>query len=357
MTGIFPEKFKIAKVKPLYKKGDKCCYNNYRPISILPTISKVFERVMYTQLYNYFNVNNLLTEQQYGFRSKHSTELASIKLVDYIIMEMDDPKTTKTPTTVYLDLSKAFDTLNYDIFVSKLEYYGIIGIPLALIKVYLINRFQYVQYENMTSELLEIKTGIPQGSILGPLFFSILINDLVNSSRLFSFLMYADDTTIYFNLEDFPANNREIAINKELDKVNVWLKLNKLTLNVEKTKCMFFLKKRTPEKISLSIDNKSIDAVSHFNFLGLLIDENLSWKYHITMVTNKLSKISGVLHRLKYIYIRNMFWWLYINHCLFHILTTALFFGVIISTLFLNCRKKLLELLQIAHILLTLNLF
>ena len=96
MTGIFPEKLKIAKVKLLYKKGDKCCFNNYRPISILPTISKVFERVMYTQLYNYFDVNNLLTEQQYGFRSKHSTELGSIKLVDYIIMEMDDPKTTKT---------------------------------------------------------------------------------------------------------------------------------------------------------------------------------------------------------------------------------------------------------------------
>ena len=170
MAGIFPEKLKIAKIKPLHKKCDKCCFNNYRPISILPTISKVFERVMYTQLYNYFNVNNVLTEQQYGFRSKHSIELASIKLVDYIIKEMDDLKATKTPTTVYLDLSTAFDTLNYDIFFSKSEFYGISGIPLALIKSYLINRFQYVQYENMTSELLEIKTGIPQGSILGPLF-------------------------------------------------------------------------------------------------------------------------------------------------------------------------------------------
>ena len=100
----------------------------------------------------------------------------------------------------------------------------------------------------MTSELLEIKTGIPQGSILGPLFFSILINDLVNSSRLFSFLMYADDTTIYFNLEDFPANNREIAINKELDKVNVWLKLNKLTLNVEKENACFSGKNVLPKK-------------------------------------------------------------------------------------------------------------
>ena len=130
----------------------------------------------------------------------------------------------------------------------------------------------------MTAELLEFKTGIQQGSILGSLFFSILINDLVNSSRLFSFLMYADDTTIYFNLEDFPADNREIAINKELDKVNGWLKLNKLIVNVEKTKCMFFRKKRTPENISLYIDNKSIDTVSHFNFLGLFIDESLSWK-------------------------------------------------------------------------------
>ena len=191
---------------------------------------------------------------------------------------MDDLKSTKTPATVYLDLSKAFDTLNYDIFFSKLEFYSISGSLLALIKSYLINRFQYVQCENMTAELLEIKTGIPQGSILGPLFFSILINDLVNSSRLFSFLMYADDTTIYFNLEDFPADNREIAINKELDKVNGWLKLNKLIVNVEKTKCMFFRKKRTPENISLYMDNKSIDTVSHFNFLGLFIDESLPWK-------------------------------------------------------------------------------
>ena len=144
---------------------------------------------MYTQLSNYFNVNNLLAEQQYGFKSKHSTELASIILVDYIIKEIDDLKATKTPTTVYLDLSKAFDTLNYDIFFSKLEFYCILGISLALIKTYLINRFQYVQYENMTSELVEITTGIPQGSILGLLFYSILINDLVNSSRSFSFHM------------------------------------------------------------------------------------------------------------------------------------------------------------------------
>ena len=226
----------------------------------------------------------------------------------------------------------------------------------ALIKSYLINRFQYVQYENMTSELLEIKIGIPQGSILGRLFFSIFINDLVKSSRLLAFLMYADDTTIYFNLEDFLANDREIVINKELDKVNVWIKLNKLTLIVEKTKCMFFRKKITPDKISLSIDNKRIDAVSHFNFLGLLIDENLSWKNHMTMVKNKLSKISEVLHRLKYKYPQHVLVAIYKSLFVPHLNYGSLFWSHNFGTVS-KLQKKLFELLQIRHILPTLNLF
>ena len=243
-TGVFPDALKIAKVKPLYKKGDNFCLNNYRPISLLPTISKIFERVMFTQLYSYLNANNLLSEQQYGFRSQHSTELACVKLVDYITTEMDNIKKIKTPTAIFLDLSKAFDTLNFNILLNKLHYYGIDGISLSLIKSYLTDRFQYVQSENSESDLLEIKTGIPQGSILGPLFFSIMINDLVNSSNKFKFLMYADDTTIYFNLEDFPIENREVLINNELEKVNKWLKLNKLAVNVDKTKSMLFHKRR-----------------------------------------------------------------------------------------------------------------
>ena len=239
-TGIFPDALKAAKIKPLYKKGDSCCFNNYRPISLLPTISKMFERVMFSQLYSYFNINNLLSEQQYGFRSQHSTELACVKLTNYIIKEMDNIKEIKIPTAIFLDLSKAFDTLNFDILLNKLKYYGVRGTSLALIKSSLTNRYQYVQFENSDSELLEIVTGIPQGSILGPLFLSVFINDLVNSSNKFQFLMYADDTTIYFNLVKFPRENREIAVNSELEKVNTWLKLNKLSINVNKTKCMFF---------------------------------------------------------------------------------------------------------------------
>ena len=301
-TGVFPDKLKVAKVKPLFKKGDKACLNNYRPISLLPTISKIFERVLYNQLYHYFNINNLLAEQQYGFRPQHSTELATIKLVDTILANMDNTKVTKTPVSIFMDLSKAFDTLSFPILLTKLAFYGISGIPLDLIKSYFTNRCQYVNYIDSDSSLTEIKMGIPQGSILGPLFFSIYINDLVKSSNMFSFLMYADDTTIYFNLEDFPNDNIEQSINNELEKVNTWLKLNALTLNVDKTKCMWFHKRREVNPMMLTINNRQIDTVTHFSFLGVILDVQLSWKNHIDMITNKLSKIIGILHRMRYIF-------------------------------------------------------
>ena len=206
--------------------------SNYRPISLLPTISKVFGRVLYTQIYDHFNINSLLCEAQYGFRSKHSTELVTIKLVDNIIKDMDDIRNIKTPVAVFLDLSKAFDTLDFDILLYKLHYYGIRGTSLTLIQNYLSKRVQYTHYQD--SDPLDIKTGIPQASILGPLFFSIYIDDLVNASKKLSCLMYADDTTIYFNQEDFPKINRSASINMELEKLSIWLKLNKLTLNVGK---------------------------------------------------------------------------------------------------------------------------
>ena len=326
-TRIFPDALKVAKVKPLFKKGDNCCLNNYRPISLLPTISKIFERVMYTQLYSYFNVNNLLSEQQYGFRSQHSTELACVKLVDYILKEMDNIRDIKIPASIFLDLSKAFDTLNFDILLRKLQHYGINDVSLNLIKSYLTNRFQYVQYENADSGLLEVKTGIPQGSILGPLFFSILINDLVNCSTKFQFLMYADDTTIYFNLNDFPVINREVEINSELEKVNTWLKLNKLAINVDKSKCMFFHKRRAITPLKFSMNSRTIDVVHNFNYLGIMLDANMSWKSHIAMVSNKLSRINGILHRLKYLYPQNILITLYKSLFIPHINYGSLLWG------------------------------
>ena len=273
-TGIFPDAFKLSKVIPLFKKGDSSLLANYRPISLLPTISKVFERVIHDQMYEYFNQFNLLAEQQYGFRKQHSTEYAAIKLIDHVSKEME---AGKTPTSVYIDLSKAFDTLTFEVLLYKLKYYGVTDTAFDLLKSYLTNRKQYVVFDGCQSEHVEIYTGVPQGSILGPLFFSIYINDLITVSDRLNFLMYADDTTIYFNLEDFDNLTKETDINRELEKVNIWLKLNKLSLNTQKTKLMLFHRKQKHlDEINVVINGIEIEHVPSFNFLGIMLDENLS---------------------------------------------------------------------------------
>ena len=288
-TGIFPDSFKTSKIVPLFKKGDHGLLTNYRPISLLPTISKVFERVIYDQMYLYFNNNNLLADEQFGFRKNHSTEYAAIKLVDHISNEMESGKTL---VTLFIDLSKAFDTLSFDILLKKLNYYGIAGVNLKLMANYLRNRKQYVVFNNHNSEITDIRCGVPQGSILGPLFLSICINDLKNASNKCKFLMYADDTTIYFNIEDFDTNNLEAEINKELEQVNTWLKVNKLSLNVGKTKIMIFHGKRKHiSELKVLIDGCNIECVSSFNFLGIMLDQGLFWNNHVDLVLKKFLRL------------------------------------------------------------------
>ena len=299
-TGIFPDSFKKSKIIPLFKKGEPSLLVNYRPICLLPTISKIYERIIHNQMYDYFNDNNLLAEQQYGFRKLHSIEFAPVKLADYISKQMESGK---IPCSLYIDLSKAFDTLCYDILLHKLRYYGFSGTELKLLRCYLRNREQYVKYNNYQSELIDISTGVPQGSILGPLLFSICINDLITVSDKLNFIMHADDTTIYFNLEDFDPTCLEADITNELEKVNIWLKLNKLSLNTQKTKSMVFhQKQKNVREINLSIDHNQIEQIPVFNFLGIIFDENLSWKNHTKMIANKISRVTGILYRLKSVF-------------------------------------------------------
>ena len=171
----------------------KTQFGNYRPISLLPSLSKIFERVIFDQLLAYFTNNNLLCVNQFGFRPEHSTELAALKLVNSLIAQMDS---NNVPVNIYIDLSKTFDTLNHSILLSKLEYYGITGRSNDLLKNYLSNRSQYVEFNGHISNTLPISTGVPQGSVLGPLLFLIYINDLPLVSHIFDMLMYADDTTL-----------------------------------------------------------------------------------------------------------------------------------------------------------------
>ena len=225
---------KNSKVIPILKRGNETIFDNYRPISILPSISKVFERIIFNQIHYYFHVNNLYFCSQYGFRKEHSTELAVLELIDRITQHLD--KGT-TPINVYLDLSKAFDTRDHNILPHKLKYYGIEGTALRLFESYQNECQQYVDLDGTTSNNNRILTGVPQGSILGPLLFVIYINDIAKSSKHFNFIIYADDTTLCSTLK---INADATQLNMKLNNVSQWLNLNKLSLNVKNPKAMAF---------------------------------------------------------------------------------------------------------------------
>ena len=323
-SGIYPDKFKISKITPLHKKDDRTIVSNCCPISLLPTMSKIIERVMHSQLYAFLNENNLITEQQYGFRSNHSTELATLRLTDTIMYELDN---SHISCAIFLDLSKAFDTLNYKILLRKLKYYGLGNVAYNLIENYLTNRQQFVKLRNVKSKLIPMLIGVPQGSILGPLLFSIYINDLPKSCPKLNCIMYADDTTLYSSLENFDSNNIEREINYEWEKVNLWLKANKLSLNVKKTKCMFFDKRKTLPHINLSLNDVIIENVPKFNYLGIIIDEHLSWNSHTEMIELKVSKAIGIINHLKSIYPQRVLFTLYNSLIISHMLYGILLWG------------------------------
>ena len=334
-SGHFPSELKISRVKPLFKKGDPSEFSNYRPISLLPSFSKIFEYVIFYQLFDYMCENNLLTIEQFGFRRGHSTELAAIQLVDRLTKQMD---LGNVPTNIYIDLSKAFDTLDHSILLDKLSYYGICGVENLMLRTYLSNRHQYVEYNDSKSQTKSISIGVPQGSILGPLLFLIYINDLPRVSRVFSMLMYADDTTLYCNINNA---NSDIILNNELCKISDWLSSNKLSLNVKKTKYMVF---HTPQKRviypTLKLNNANIERVSQFNFLGVILASTLKWDKHIGHVSLKVSRVIGVLFRLKHIYPQEVLLTLYNTLILPHLSYCILVWGSKIQT---NHRLHLLQ--------------
>ena len=239
-TGIFPSKLKLAKVIPLYKKNDEKEFGNYRLISLLSSLWKIFEKVAFAQLYDYLSLHGLLFDGQYGFRKHHSTELTTSELTDRIRHEIDQKK---VPFSVYLNLSKGFDTLNHDVLLIKLKYYGIKNTPLDCFRSYLTQRLQYVEFDGTASSTTEKETGLRQGSIFGPLLFIIYINDIHKVSTNLKFILYADNTTIRTLCSFTHGGNDDISlvaalISLAMCKISDWLAVNKLSLNVQKTKFM-----------------------------------------------------------------------------------------------------------------------
>ena len=230
-TGIFPDELKIDKIVPIFKSGDKTLVSNYRPISVLSFFSKIFETILYNHLIEFIEKHDLLYKFQFGFRKQFSTSHAIISLVDKIHEALNSGNIM---IGVTLDFSKAFDTIQISILLKKLYSYGIRGITLKLIESYLTNRQQFVKINNSRSTSKTVTCGVPQGSVLGPLFFLICINDLPNvSDKLFS-ILFADDTSVFIE----GKNIDEVIgiLNTELAKLTVWLAANKLTLNIKKIK-------------------------------------------------------------------------------------------------------------------------
>ena len=255
-----------------------------------------------------FVLINFFYENQYGSRKCHSTELAALELVDRLFKHLDDGK---IPVSVFLDLSKAFDTLNHAILIDKLKYYGLNETSLNWFRSYLHDRQQYTEYNGTCSDVINLTTGVPQGSILGPLVFIIYMNDIHVATSNFKAILYADDTNLLSPMCSFsssnslnPTNLTEVtnSINDELSHVYEWLLINKLSVNVSKTKFMIFhhQQRRIDTLIpDLKLDFEPIEHVSEFNFLGLTLDEHLSWKPHVQKVANKTSRTIGILRRLK----------------------------------------------------------
>ena len=297
--GTYPDCLKLAIVIPLHKGGAETDPNNFRPISILPTLNKVMEKVIHTRLYDYFEKYKIINDNQFGFRRGHSTTMAVTEFVENILNSYDKQQAT---CAIFVDLSKAFDSVNRNILLLKLYRYGVRGSMHDLLTSYLDQRKQFIKCDGVSSSQLSVDVGVPQGSILGPLLFLIHLNDLKYSTNLQT-INFADDTLLYQTIDNTEGVQEKLT--HEMKKVKSWMNVNHLRLNASKTKFMVFhpkkykYKKLTNLKLKLDSDNE-IEQVKQFKYLGLIIDQDLSWKSHIKYITTKLSRTLGLLYKTRH---------------------------------------------------------
>lgn len=320
-----PDQLKIAKVQPIYKSKGRDVLNNYRPISLLPTISKIFEKVILKRTLFFLNSQNILYMKQYGFRPNHSTIDA---VIDFTQNVYETFEKKEHGIGIFLDLSKAFDTINHKILLQKLEWYGIRGKALEWYTNYLSNRNMLVNYNNTESHLYDINYGVPQGSILGPLLFILYINDLPNALIYGSPILFADDTSLY--LSHLSLKEVIHRANVDLELLYEWFKANRMSLNIGKTKYIHFTmtnQKMATGNGNIQIGENSIEQKEYLKFLGMHIDSLLNWTHHITHVKNKLLSGLYVMNRIKNFLPLNYMRTLYFSLVQSHIYYVLILYG------------------------------
>ena len=312
-TGVFPDSLKISRVCPIFKQGDHKEMNNYRPISCLSAFSKIFEKIVHEQLFQYLDANKILNQNQFGFQKGRSTVHALTKIMNFLA---DSFNNNKFVVAVFLDYKKAFDLVSHDILLKKLEKIGIRGINLNWFKTYLANRKMYTMINGSLSRTMKvINRSVPQGSILGPLLFLIFINDMPNCTNLLS-ILFADDTTTLACGDDIELLGP--IVNTELQKIGTWLKANELSINTSKTKIMIFSQNRKIPDFNFVFNNNdvlgrqdpnlisSIERIQltsntkTFKMLGVHFDEKLSFDFHCQKVINKISSALFMINRAKH---------------------------------------------------------
>ncbi len=291
----FPDSWKNAKVTPLFKDGDCSKPENYRPISVLPVLGKILERIVHNQLYAFLSDHNLLHQAQSGFRKSHSTITCALKVVDDIFASFDKGLHVGM---IFLDLKKAFDTVDHAILCQKLVKYGMTHGVVKWFHSYLHDRTQCTVFEGHISSPRKVTCGVPQGSILGPLLFILYLNDLPSVLMNSTITMYADDTAIYYESNDM--SELEVMLQEDMNLIYNWLCVNKLSLNVAKSKSMVFsLRTHDSNSLNITVCGQVLEEVTQYKYLGIFLDKKLNFDFHIESICSGAKKKLALLGRTR----------------------------------------------------------
>ena len=316
-TGQHPDILKVSKTIPIYKKGSRLLVSNYRPISLLSNLNKILEKLVHNRVYKFLEDYQCIYSLQFGFRKNHSTNHALIQITESIRQALDNKKHV---CGVFVDLQKAFDTVNHDILISKLDHYGIRGTANNWFSSYLKNRSQFVSILGYESSTKPINHGVPQGSVLGPLLFLIYINDLhyaIKNSKVFHF---ADDTNL-LNISDSPKQMQKL-VNADLKILYHWLLANKISLNCDKTEVIFFRKPgESAPNIKIKMNGHKIIPSKFIKYLGVYLDKNLNGGFHCRELIKKLKRANGMLckarHYIKHDDLKTLYYAIFSSHLIY----------------------------------------
>ena len=298
-VGKFPTILKLGQILPFHERDDKSNCNNYRPISLISNLSKIIEKIVYSRLYLFFEQKELLYSRQFGFRNNHSTTDALIDITEKIRKASDNKLYS---CGVFLDLQKAFDTVNHNILLQKLAYYGVRSLANNWFRTFISQRVQFTSINKTNSDSHLITHGVPQGSVLGPLLFLIFINDLhkaIKNSDL-QLHLFADDTNLLYSNKSLKKINKHT--NQDLSFLSKWLRSNKISLNTSKTEIIIFRPKRKiiQKHPNFRISRQQIKTNTHVKYLGIHLDQHLDWNLNMTTLQSKLNRAIGLISKIRH---------------------------------------------------------